>query len=401
MIDHHLETRSQLRGRHIDELQTLRGIAALVVAVSHISTVYAVPNVMRVAIDSVLNAHAAIVVFFVLSGYVLTGALVRRGITSLAVMDLYISRIFRLFPAMWTVSALSAVLLFAVPSLKGGPALSSWFLGYLHSFPSPIQLVLSLVAVDSSLIMPIWTVFIEIIGSTLMPILVAVALWRPRLFPWLVLLLGCAAYLLAHAPHRLNAFGFVFEFALGVLIATNRFRFTFCAPVPTTLAASAVLVFFRPAWFGYLNGGLMPLTVGYEDPIPMILEALAASVLISALADGHGKSKLLTDQRAIRLGDISYSLYLVHFPIGICMAKLLSGWLPSVTPAVAMIILLSASIPISLFISDWLFQFVERPANEFGKNFHIKLVNRHERRIEKNQIFRHLVEEKSAAALDE
>jgi peptidoglycan/LPS O-acetylase OafA/YrhL len=66
---------------HIEELQSLRGVAALMVAVSHMSSIYMLPPGTRIAIDFVCNAHACIIVFFVLSGYVLTGSLLRRGLS--------------------------------------------------------------------------------------------------------------------------------------------------------------------------------------------------------------------------------------------------------------------------------------------------------------------------------
>lgn len=359
----------QLR-RHIGELQTLRGVAALVVAVSHISTIYSLPDAVRVGIDVVLNAHAAIVVFFVLSGYVLTGALIRRGITMPAVTAFYISRVFRLFPAMWFVSGLSAASLLLAPSLDIRPATSAWFLEYLHPFPDFRRVALSLVAVDNSLIMPIWTVFIELIGSALMPAFVAVAVWKPRLLPWLVLLLGTLAYPLAYAPHRINAFGFMFEFSIGVLIATDRFKVSFRWPLATMLVASAALLFFRASWFACLNGHLMPLTVGYGDPIPMIVEGIAAGGLISALANGDGRFRLLNNPWSVWLGDISYSLYLVHFPVGLLLAKVLSdSLLALVRPEFAMFILLSTSIAITAIISHLIFHFIEIPSNEFGKRF--------------------------------
>jgi hypothetical protein len=52
---------------HMDELQSLRGMAALIVAVSHTSSIYAIPSLMRITIDAACNAHASIVVFCVRS----------------------------------------------------------------------------------------------------------------------------------------------------------------------------------------------------------------------------------------------------------------------------------------------------------------------------------------------
>ena len=101
--------------RHIDELQSLRGIAALIVAISHTSSIYALPSAARIAIDAVCNAHAWLIVFFVLSGYVLTGSLQRRGLSWKSVEGFYIGRLFRLFPALWVASAIAALFLFLFP----------------------------------------------------------------------------------------------------------------------------------------------------------------------------------------------------------------------------------------------------------------------------------------------
>src|ERR1700733_7768248 len=111
---------------HIDELQSLRGVAALIVAVSHMSSIYSLPPMVRIAIDAVCNAHASIVVFFVLSGYVLTGSLQRRGLSLTSVEGFYVGRLFRLFPALWVASAISALFLFLFPQLLIHPAPSNW-----------------------------------------------------------------------------------------------------------------------------------------------------------------------------------------------------------------------------------------------------------------------------------
>src|ERR1700723_4648936 len=139
---------------HIDELQSLRGIAALIVAVSHLSSIYLLPPTARIAIDAVCNAHACVIVFFVLSGYVLTGSLVRRGLSWSSVRAFYLGRLFRLFPALWVASAISGLFLLLYPRLTIHPALSFWFYLFLPSFPSLPQLIFEALALDTSLIMP-------------------------------------------------------------------------------------------------------------------------------------------------------------------------------------------------------------------------------------------------------
>lgn len=62
----------QPRSGQIIELQSLRGIAALTVAMGHALTYYYATSSYG---SMVLNGRGAVVVFFVLSGYVLTRSL--------------------------------------------------------------------------------------------------------------------------------------------------------------------------------------------------------------------------------------------------------------------------------------------------------------------------------------
>src|ERR1700736_6060141 len=56
---------------HIVELQSLRGIAATAVLFGHVIGYYAIPDWL-IFLGKLSNGRAAVVVFFVLSGYVLT-----------------------------------------------------------------------------------------------------------------------------------------------------------------------------------------------------------------------------------------------------------------------------------------------------------------------------------------
>ena len=354
--------------RHIDELQSLRGVAALIVAVSHISSIYSLPPVVRIAIDAVCNAHASIVVFFVLSGYVLTGSLLRRGLSSSSVRGFYVGRLFRLFPALWVASAVSALFLFLYPGLMIRPAPSNWFVLYLHPFPSGDELILAALAIDKSLIMPVWTIFIELVGSALMPLMVAVSLVKSRLYSWILLGMGLAAYALAHAPHRLDSLAYLFDFALGTWLASRNWKLFSGKSLPIIFSAAFALIFFRFAWFAIRYGHAMPLYFEYGDPLPMLVEGIAAFFLIGALASEHGRVRLLRSPWAIWLGNISYSLYLIHFPVAILVAKILSRVFSDGTSATtAAAVLMTSGLAISSGLAFLIYRFIEIPSIAFGK----------------------------------
>jgi peptidoglycan/LPS O-acetylase OafA/YrhL len=352
-------------------------VAALVVAISHTSSVYALPSAARIAIDAVCNAHASIIVFFVLSGYVLTGSLQRRGLSLKSVEGFFIGRLFRLFPALWVASAISALFLFLFPQLLIRPAPSGWFVLFLYPFPSRMQLVLAALAIDKSLIMPVWTIFIELMGSAMMPLFVALAFWRRQLFNWTLVGMGLAAYLLAHAPHRLNSLAYLFDFALGASLASGRWTFSEGKSLPKLLGGIMALVFFRSIWFAACNGQPMPLNVGYEDPLPMLVEGLSAFFLIGILASEHGRIRLLRNAWAVRLGDVSYSLYLIHFPVTVLVAKLLRHVFSGETSsATATVVLMVTALTISLGAASLIYRFVEVPSIALGKKVSNRLTLR-------------------------
>ena len=274
---------------HIEELQSLRGVAALVVAISHLSSIYLLPAAARTAIDAVCNAHASVIVFFVLSGYVLTGSLLRRGLSRPHVEGFSIGRLFRLFPALWVASAVSALFLFLCPKLLIRPEPTNWFSLYLHPFPSGLEVLSALAAIDKSLIMPVWTIFIELMGSAIMPFIVMLALMKRRLFGWVLFGMGVAAYSLAHAPHRLNSLPFIFDFMLGAWLASRKWRFVVGKASLKLLSSALVLIFFRSMCFTLHNGHLATYHFGYDDALPMLVEGIAAFFLIGLLASEHGR----------------------------------------------------------------------------------------------------------------
>ena len=216
--------------------------------------------------------------------------------------------------------------------------------------------------------MPVWTVFIELMGSAMMPFIVTVALARTRLFNWLLAGMGVAAYLLAFAPHRLDSLSCMFDFALGAWLASEERKLVAGGSSLRLFCAAVALLFFRCAWFAILNGHLTPLYFGYDDPVPMLVESVAAAFLVGELASEYGRLKFLRKAQAIRLGEISYSLYLVHFPVAIFLAKVLSRVFSNGTNAiVAGGVLTLFGLGFSILLAVVIHRFVELPTMALGK----------------------------------
>src|SRR6266446_1662060 len=90
-------------GRFVPSLESARGLAALTVCLFHASEMYfqgAVVVAKNTAGGTLLNGHGAVILFFVLSGYVLRASLEKKikSRTLALAVDFLIARFFRLFP---------------------------------------------------------------------------------------------------------------------------------------------------------------------------------------------------------------------------------------------------------------------------------------------------------------
>ena len=331
------------------------------------SSVYLLPYPARVAIDAIFNPHASIIVFFVLSGYVLSASLSRRGLSWSSVRGFYVNRFFRLFPPLWVASAVSAAFLLCVPKRTMHPTVTLWFYLYLQPFPSLAQLILAVFAIDRSLIMPVWSIFVELMGSAVMPILLLVSRSKQKLFKWVVLATGLLSYALAYAPHRIDSLGYLFDFALGTWLASREWKIFDRYSLLKVSGAAFVLIFFRFLWFSALNGHPMAL-YAYGDPFTSSIESIAAFVVIGVLASTRGRTPLLGKPWLIRLGDLSYGLYLIHFPVVVLLTKLLSRLFSDQTsPTEATAILMPIGLVISLGLATALNRLIEMPFIALGK----------------------------------
>jgi exopolysaccharide production protein ExoZ len=108
----------------------------------------------------------------------------------------------------------------------------------------------------------------------------------------------------------------------------------------------------------------------------MLIEGLAAFFLVGALASEQGRIRALRSRWAISLGNASYSLYLIHFPVAILLAKTLSRVFTNETNAIgAMAILMAAGLSISLGLASCMYRFVELPSIALGKRVTRQLVS--------------------------
>jgi peptidoglycan/LPS O-acetylase OafA/YrhL len=357
----------------IDSLDSLRGLAALVVLFHHCyhvldgSKTAAWLSIVRLSpLRLFIAGHAAVIVFFLLSGFVL--ALPYRSKQPHA-LGFIIRRTSRIYIPFALAVLLSAVL---VAMIQGVYSISE--AAERLELARPDQLSLSLIAghllmlgrfQDISLDPPIWSLAHEFRISLTFPLL----LWCCRRWPAGTLLATLA--IAAMAAMRLLATGdadqgvvTVSRTVTGSFLITLRYLplFTIGAYMAmearvwdlSRAASSAVKSSFVLAGVVFLSGPSVP---AWSDIV------LAAGAVLLVLAFMSGWQPFFLRARVSRwLGRISFSLYLVHVPIITACCLLLANVIP-----IEAAVLVGAIL--SLLGAQLAYASVEANARKLGKYF--------------------------------
>jgi len=358
------------RKSHIIELQSLRGIAASVVLIHHVTYVFDIPFSARTTIDAAINAHAAVVLFFVLSGYVLTASLLGNALSLSRVLVFYVRRIFRIYPVLLVATFLALLYATSLSTIQI-PGQSDWVNMMLDYNPLTLAAVgLSFLGVPH-LLAPSYTILVELIGSAVLPAMIIVI--RRGLAPAIFLVVACAVLsFVAYAlGGRFTLLMFLVDFALGSSLAVfrNRLKTIGLFSANSTLVAAGLgVVFARAAWSLLTTGALSPLGEDYHNPLPALVEAAFSTILIGAIVCRPAGIPLLRTRVLDHLGEVSYGLYLVHLPIVLTCAHIVSR-IPVATDLFAIKVLgvILTAGPLSYALAWVMLVAVERPSIEAGR----------------------------------
>ncbi|MEP5729348.1 MAG: acyltransferase [Sulfitobacter sp.] len=360
----------------IADLHAARGIAAAIVLFHHISLVHQTNMTTRLTLDTVLNAHGAVIFFFVLSGYVLTASMVRSGVTRVTVMQFITRRAFRIYPALIAAFVL-ALAVWALGEPAGQGDKTGWYIRYSDRFfeseMSWLEVLQNLIPVSFVANPPTWSIFTELVGSACIPLIV---FWFRRGTGFMVA--GLALFLVLSAIfvgksggfHYLN---FMVFFALGAVVFFHNPLIRLTRPVLWGLAGSAAvaLLLCRMVYKVLVFGEMSPIEVYNSDWVMALLEGGFAMVLIACLAAPQWRNNTL--RMPAILGDYSYSIYLMHFPM-IWLAVWLSAEIPALSSDSATIAVFWIGIPALTFAAAGLsFRFLEKPAIRAGRVVSAKL----------------------------
>ena len=298
---------------HIDEIDGLRAVAVLSVLLYHLG------------IRSVSGGYVGVDVFFAISGYLITGILLKNpGDHESSLRRFYARRILRIAPALFVTLASTALIFYVLVP----PALSAQLLASLAS------------AVFSySNLWFYFTIDYFANGAT-NPVLhtwsLAVEEQFYFFFPLLLLLIG--KFGKARYTSAVLACLFVLSlFASGIVVAESQSKaFYFPWLRAWELLAGSLLAAFRPELVAarfkapLSNAGLAAIVAScilYDDKTvfpgyPALLPVLGAIAVIAGAGSASIANLILRAGFMRWTGRISYSLYLVHWPI-VCAASML------------------------------------------------------------------------------
>ncbi|MEI6146242.1 MAG: acyltransferase [Methylococcales bacterium] len=312
---------------HITYLDSIRGLAAFTVINDHFVTAYDLPcedSVCKHLLDySPLHiwwdGSAAVSMFFVLSGLVLSLKYFRVGhqadLNSFKLMPYMTSRLFRIWLPYVLILLMSAGFYYYTinsPLLKTALPPSEWIVNMWRNHPlTPTAMLresflLSLPAMVV-LLPQAWTLTIELVLSLLLPIGLLLARQGSL---WLGVFSIIAVFLLDVSP-------FLLHFALGLLIAryyNDIANYLMPRPGLRRFILIVGLLFYT---------AISTTNHLFSETFMWLVTGSGAGLIIIYTLSSHRTQALLEQPILRQLGKVSYSAYLIHMLILLCLTPYL------------------------------------------------------------------------------
>ena len=319
----------------------------------------------------ILGGQFAVILFFVLSGFVLT--LPYASGKALPYGPFLARRVCRLYPPFAFAVIVSAVLSSALGSVST-PLVSDWL---LHHWRPPltggaIATHLLMTGIHDEAIRldgPIWSLIVEMRVSIIFPLLAMTAMR----FRWLgvaaafVLTLACAkartvlgetSALTADSPAGAVLFTayYLLMFLLGATLAAQMSR------IKDQLQKAPLAA--HVAGFGALAATFLALTYLTQPYLYRTAKDIFCGVLagcvIAWVVSFPRLQGALSVKGLLWLGEISYSFYLIHLPVLMALVYLLY-------PVAPLWLIVSIALPLMLLSGHLMHRAVERPSLSLGR----------------------------------
>ncbi|MFD2332194.1 acyltransferase family protein [Cohnella sp. GCM10020058] len=362
--------------KRITQLDSIRGLASLSVFFSHIWPLFPGPFTSYLYVNTPVRmavyGHGAVMLFFVLSGFVLT--LPFLGHLKVSYKQFLIKRFFRIYIPYLAAIVVAMIAFRSSDPIQGLGAWISELSTGKFSMKSIVDHLLLVGNYDTKRYdTVIWTLVQELRISLVFPIL-ALLIVRAK---WQLSLIVC---LLLSSITSLNqllewepVYGFKNSFSqtshycaifiVGGLIAKHRLAFIhFYGRLPRRVKYASLALAMALYTYGIkMQGAAIRMKLPFVGEVAQDYTIVAGIVSFLMIALGSKKMSSLLSLKITRFfGDISYSLYLWHIIVLIGAIHLLHGVLPLV-----IIVLLVFCVTVAI---SWLsYRYIELPAIKMGK----------------------------------
>lgn len=296
----------------IEELESIRGIAAVLVVLFHMPAWYAPLHDLRF----ILNSYYMVDLFFVLSGFVMNLNYGERLHSARDLVRFQVLRLGRLYPV-HVLFLLLAVLTAAsswIAATAFGlqiPSGSAFKGATLASFTEQLLLVHSLgfFHIAHPFNLPSWSISVEFYTYLVFGIMCLISRYVLRLSAFVVLA-GAALVLLSLGAAYVGNFSEILQclagYFLGCLVASFATRHPHALPRGSTFAALAAMILF--------------LCIRTDPRFDIAIFFLSALLIMAVVCSRDDRAKAVLRHGSLRfLGLISYSIYMSHtFVLWVC-----------------------------------------------------------------------------------
>jgi peptidoglycan/LPS O-acetylase OafA/YrhL len=363
--------------KRFEELDSLRGLAALSVFFSHIYMVFNTDSLKLLfeygPFRPLIAGSEAVVLFFVLSGFVLSLPFYSKN--EFSYPGFLIKRICRIYLPYIFMIVLAIVCreLFYNGKIDGISDSFNVFWSNEITVKDTINHILLIGNYSENLNPVVWSLVHEMRISIIFPVLMFLIV-RMRSYQSILLAVSLSLISVGYEYITKAPFGqsnwyatihYCFAFIIGALIAKYRtYLISFFKGIKPFIRVCVLITgiilfdWAHPSFaINIVYNGFNPY---YRTVIDSWFTAIGASIIIIYALSSDGFSKFLRQNFINHLGKISYSLYLMHVVLLITLLQLLHNYFPVF--AICFIVII-----IAYFVSSLLYRLVETNSIKLGK----------------------------------
>ncbi len=356
--------------RFLTRLESVRGCAAIMVAMTHCFAIFAYASeqyplqaTLQLWVHILFQGTSALITFFVISGYVLSISLDRSETTFRNILIFYMRRIFRIFPAhiVWMFIALGMLLLFYAP---GQIATADRWFNEMNSGPMNLAIfVLNLGLVITSLIPGEWTLTLELLVYLIYPLLYVIYK-KGGVAGNILLLIFLMACSFIFGEIRLLHYLVAFYWGLAAAPLYKRLIERISGRTGTFLLWTSIFLL------------LVFPVMQKKMPFATLMVQLVTGgfVIFSCIYMKRDRAlfRFLDGPRIQRMGQISYSFYISHFLINYWVAYFLFRLVGQQTAGeirfLFMAVVAAISITLAHKLSSISYEKIEAPTMKYSSN---------------------------------